>query len=65
MQWRSYRIHANDEVSKIGSGRRTVLAMVGKKWVRVKSRVGEGWAQRVHINTWNKILIEEVNDEYQ
>ena len=63
MQWRSYRIHANDEVSKIGSGRRTVLAMVGKKWVRVKSRVGEGWAQRVTINTWNKILMEEVNDD--
>tara|TARA_R110000868_G_scaffold353119_1_gene614348 strand:+ start:415 stop:534 length:120 start_codon:yes stop_codon:yes gene_type:complete len=39
--------------------------MVGKKWVRVKSRVGEGWAQRVTINTWNKILMEEVNDEYR
>lgn len=65
MQWKSYRIHANDEVSKIGSGRRTVLAMVGKKWVRVKSRVGESWAQRVTINTWNKILMEEVNDEYR
>jgi|TARA_R110000751_G_scaffold195158_1_gene300552 hypothetical protein len=40
-----------------------VLAMVGKKWVRVKSRVGESWAQRVTLTTWNKILIEEVNDE--
>ena len=62
MQWKSYRIHANDEVSRIGSGRRTVLAMVGRKWVRIKSRVSDGWAQRVHINTWNKILIEETND---
>ena len=65
MQWSSYRIHANDEVSRIGSGRRTVLAMVGKKWVRVKSRVGESWAQRVTLTTWNKILMEEVNDEYR
>jgi hypothetical protein len=62
MQWKSYRIHANDEVRRIGSGRRTVLAMVGRKWVRIKSRVSDGWAQRVHINTWNKILIEETND---
>ena len=62
MQWKSYRIHANDEVRRIGSGRRTVLAMVGRKWVRIKSRVSDGWAQRVHINTWNIILIEETND---
>jgi len=62
MQWSSYRIHANDELRSIGSGRRTVLAMVGRKWVRIKSRVSDGWAQRVHINTWNKILIEEIND---
>ncbi len=62
MQCKSYRIHANDEVRRIGSGRRTVLAMVGRKWVRIKSRVSDGWAQRVHINTWNKILIEETND---
>ncbi len=63
MQWKSYRIHANDEVRRIGSGRRTVLAMVGRKWVRIKSRVGEGWAQRVHINTWNKILMGKVEND--
>jgi len=62
MQWSNYRIHANDELRSIGSGRRTVLARVGRKWVRIKSRVSGGWAQRVHINTWNKILIEEIND---
>ena len=39
MEWKSYRIHAHDEVTRIGCGHRTVLARVGRKWVRVKSRV--------------------------
>jgi len=63
MEWKSYRIHANDEVRRIGSGRRTVLAMVGRKWVRIKSRVGEGWAQRVHIKVWNRIVTKELTND--
>jgi len=61
MQWNSYRVHAHDEL-RLGSGRRTVLARVGRKWVRVKSRVAEGWAQRIHINTWNRIVLQEIKD---
>lgn len=41
MQWKHYRIHAHDEVPYIGSGQHTVLAKIGRKWVRVKSRVHE------------------------
>ena len=63
MEWKSYRIHANDEVRRIGSGRRTVLAMVGRKWVRIKSRVGEGWAQRIHIKVWNRIVTKELPND--
>jgi hypothetical protein len=63
MEWKSYRIHANDEVRRIGSGRRTVLAMVGRKWVRIKRRVGEGWAQRVHIKVWNRIVTKELTND--
>jgi hypothetical protein len=41
-----------------------VLARVGRKWVRVKSRVDPSrWAQRVHINIWNKIVTEELTND--
>ena len=64
MEWKSYRIHAHDEVTRIGSGHRTVLARIGRKWVRVKSRVDPSrWAQRVHINIWNKIVTKELTND--
>lgn len=61
MQWKHYRIHAHDEVPHIGSGHRTVLAKVGRKWVRVKSRVHENsWSTKIKLKTWNDILVKEL-----
>jgi hypothetical protein len=61
MEWKHYRIHAHDEVPRVGSGHRTVLAQVGRKWVRVKSRVDPAaWSQKIKVLTWKTIVKEEV-----
>ena len=61
MEWKNYRIHCHDELPYIGSGHRTVMAKVGRKWVRVKSRVHEkSWPSKIKLKTWNVILVKEL-----
>jgi len=58
MIWKNYRIHAKDEVTRVGSGHRVVLAQVGRKWVRVKSRVDPAArAQRIPVRVWDCIVV--------
>ena len=50
--WELYHLHLADELPRIGSGHRLVYANVGRKWVRVRARNGEGRC-RVLRSLWN------------
>lgn len=46
-------LHINDELPRIGSGRRTLLACVGRKWVYLAER--GGGMQRIRKKTYDMI----------
>ena len=60
-EWKLYRLHLADELPRIGSGHRLAYATIGRKWVRVRTRHGEGRC-RVLRSLWNALGAELVAD---
>lgn len=59
MKEQIYSVHLQDEMPRIGSGRRTVVVKVGRKWVYVRNNTNDPLLIRkckIKLNQWNTIV---------
>lgn len=53
-----HTVNFYDEVPRIGSGYRKVVAVVGRKWVHLYSKY-TGGSKRIRVSDWNMIVRSE------
>jgi hypothetical protein len=61
MKYRYVELHLEDELSRLGSGRRRVIAREAKKWINLWSPFTL-WHQRIHRTKWDKIHKQYLED---
>lgn len=47
-----YEIYLMDEAPGLGSGKRVVVAQVGRVWVRARNEIGEHHYTRIKLSVW-------------
>lgn len=57
--WKVFQVHLNDDIPRVGSGKRTVEADIGRKWVYVRRWTrysGKALRKsRLTVHAWNAL----------